>query len=304
MTTRLRLSPPEGRLRRASFAPEAWASFAARADALPLLMLKRQRFRDDLIRAMAQALGPDVTSFRSLMRDRACGAMLLDLGGDRPDVWLEATVALGGLLGPLRVHLATGACHEECTLSHEQSLSERRSKPSAYRPERMHTDGHASPERRDDYVLLLIAERTECVGGRSLLLHLDDWPERERFASSPWAASPLRFVVSPEGAVPRDAPPSDRLDVVRAPVFFDLDGGACVRFAEEFMHPDEPAHLDFVAEMGRSLDRAAWPLGQLAPGQVLAMNNRFWFHGRERFAENVGLRRRLARVRGRFGEGP
>jgi len=68
------------------------------------------------------------------------------------------------------------------------------------------------------------------------------------------------------------------------------------------MHPKAQEHWSYVRELGLSLDSARdiWR-GQLQAGQMLMLNNTFWFHGRERFKEHPRVFRHLVRVRGRFG---
>src|SRR5262249_21776973 len=158
----------------------------------------------ELIAAWQSALGSTgAERITTVMRDRQHGALLFTWrSGDR-DLWMKSAIGMGGSFGPLHVHFITGSCFDESDLSHRESLNAPNHKPSAYRKERLHTDGHASPDRRDEFVILLITALQFAQGGESLLLHLDDWEEGQRYLQSPYAHVPAPFVRSRLGAVAR-----------------------------------------------------------------------------------------------------
>ena len=173
----------------------------------------------------------------------------------------------------------------------------------------LHTDGvfHTTPP---DWLALAMTEDNSAGGGRSLLLHVDDWEERDLHRENPLAQEAVTWltpvkVQQAEHSV--FASPMNALNP-RARVFDEMQDGVCIRY---FMRERgaaagpgvqaSPEQLDFLYGIGQSLWRSSRITSvALRPGDILFANNRFMLHGREKFQTSHQFRREVIRVRGRF----
>ncbi|MCK2184144.1 glutarate dioxygenase GlaH [Halomonas getboli] len=156
----------------------------------------------------------------------------------------------------------------------------------------LHNDG-TFVEQVTDYVLMMKLDERHMQGGDSLLLHLDDWEDLERFYRHPLAHREMRWAAPPSKKVARD---------VFHPVFdVDREGRPIMSYIDQFVQPKDFEEGNWLCELSESLEGSAGILSVPNPvGSFLLINNHFWLHGRDRFTPHPELRRELMRQRGYF----
>ncbi|MNP97195.1 carbon starvation induced protein [compost metagenome] len=130
-------------------------------------------------------------------------------------------------------------------------------------------------------------------GGNSLLLHLDDWEDLERFYTHPLARREMRW----------SAPPSKNVgkDIHHAVFDTDVAGRPIISYIDQFVQPKNFEEGNWLADLCDSIEGSAAKLSVRVPvGSFLLINNHSWLHGRDRFIAHSGLRRELMRQRGYF----
>jgi protein CsiD len=131
-------------------------------------------------------------------------------------------------------------------------------------------------------------------GGESLLLHLDDWTDLQKFYEHPLAKENLQW----------GSPSSKNVDYKTThPIFLDEDenGKPMMSYIDQFVEPKNMEQGLYLYELGESLesDSATYSV-KLNEGSMLIINNYFWLHGRDKFTANKNLHRELLRQRGVF----
>ncbi|QFT83899.1 carbon starvation induced protein [Halomonas sp. THAF12] len=156
----------------------------------------------------------------------------------------------------------------------------------------LHNDG-TFVEQDTDYVLMMKIDEQHMQGGDSLLLHLDDWEELERFYRHPLAHREMRWAAPPSKKVAAD---------VFHPVFdVDREGRPVMSYIDQFVQPKDFEEGNWLCDLSASLEASAGILSVPNPvGSFLLINNHFWLHGRDRFTPHPELRRELMRQRGYF----
>ncbi|WP_299233684.1 glutarate dioxygenase GlaH [uncultured Halomonas sp.] len=156
----------------------------------------------------------------------------------------------------------------------------------------LHNDG-TFVEQDTDYVLMMKIDEQNMEGGNSLLLHLDDWEDLERFFAHPLAHRPMRWTAPPSKNVARD---------VFHPVFdVDREGRPVMSYIDQFVQPKDFEEGNWLTDLSDSLENSPGILSVPNPvGSFLLINNHFWLHGRDRFKPHPDLRRELMRQRGYF----
>lgn len=255
-----------------------------------LQMVPFQRFM--VCRALQRACGEELAeTLRRVLYDRAAGCVSLWLGLENPDLesCLKLATAVAYCVGLPNFDAMTGQYYAQFAVRDTDSSDSYLRK--AYRPLTLHTDGTYVAEPTDWLLMLKTAERN-AVGGRSRLLHLDDWPDLEKFSTHPLAEQPLLY----------QAPPSKNVAMsLRRPTFALRDGRPCIAFIDQFACPESMAEAEFLHDLAASLEHS--PAARSLPlraGELLLVNNHFWLHGREAFQPHPDLFRELIRLRGRF----
>jgi protein CsiD len=158
----------------------------------------------------------------------------------------------------------------------------------AYRRLELHTDGTFVDEKTD-WVLMQKLESLNCKGGESLLLHLDDWGDLNKFYEHPLAKENIQW----------SSPPSKNIsEKVYHPVFFD---GPCMSFIDQFAEPQNMEEGIYLNDISESLETDPNTIAIDIPDNgILIINNSFWLHGRDEIKENINLSRELLRQRGVF----
>ena len=159
----------------------------------------------------------------------------------------------------------------------------------------LHTDGTYVKEHTDWVIMQKMLE-VDVEGGESLLLHVDDWKDLDKFYKNDQSKVDVQW----------GSPPSKNIDYkIHHPVFLEEHNAGEVRmsFIDQFA---EPLNIDqglYLYEMGKSLESETNTFGvELCEGSMLIINNYCWLHGRDKFVAKKNLHRELLRQRGAFIE--
>ncbi|NCW70631.1 MAG: carbon starvation induced protein CsiD [Proteobacteria bacterium] len=162
----------------------------------------------------------------------------------------------------------------------------------AYKRLDLHTDGTYVKEKTDWLLMTKIMEKN-VQGGESVLLHLDDWEDCEKFFNHP--VGQMDFIWG--------SPKSKNVDYkVTHPVFFkDNKGKPVISYIDQFPEPQSLEQGLFLNNLSQSLESSKNKIiFKLPPGCSIFSNNYFMLHGRQPFIENKELKRELMRQRGVF----
>ncbi|WLR51034.1 glutarate dioxygenase GlaH [Bacillus tianshenii] len=243
---------------------------------------------------LLKATGPELqNTLRSILNDRATGGFttgVQDITED-PEDYIKLSTALTHLIGTPNFDAMTGTFYARFTVKHtDDSDSYLR---QAYRLFTLHTDG-TFVEQQTDWLLMMKFAEENAVGGRSRLLHLDDWEELNKFYKHPLAKYKFKY----------QAPPSKNVSkTVYRQTFFEQNNAPCMCFIDQFAFPETIEQAKYLQEMSDSLENDSSTIGlELPPGDLVMLNNTFWMHGREAFERNPNLHRELLRQRGSFAK--
>lgn len=244
-----------------------------------------------LAAALQDILGPDfVATINAIVRDRATGGFTLSLEGRHdPEDFIKWATAFSHMIGlPNHDSMSNNYYALFSVMDTDNSDSYLR---QAYRTFTLHTDGTFVDEPTD-WLLMFKMGEVHAAGGRSRLLHLDDWEDLERFIAHPCARRKILY----------KSPPSKNVaQVVHRPTFFNHGGKPCICFIDQFAHPQNVQEASFLKDLSESMENSAHVLSlELPVGGLVLLNNLFWLHGREAFQKHPQLNRELMRQRGRF----
>ncbi|SEL83829.1 protein CsiD [Colwellia chukchiensis] len=165
----------------------------------------------------------------------------------------------------------------------------------AHRRMELHNDGTYVKERTDWVLMQKIAEKN-MTGGDSLLLHVDDWQDLEKFYHHPLGKEDIQWTSPASKNIPYK---------IQHPVFFETDenGRPKMLFIDQFAEPLNMEQGRYLYEMGSSLESEQNTFNVRVPvGSMLVINNHAWLHGRDKFVADKGLYRELLRQRGAYYE--
>ncbi len=238
-------------------------------------------------------------ALNQIIRDRSRAAFLLEYEG-QPDIEsaelrtefdIKLSTAISHLIGMPNHDSMYGKYYARFTVRNiDNSDSYLR---QAHRRMELHNDGTYVNERTDFVLMQKLAEEN-IQGGESLLLHVDDWQELDKFYYHPMAKQDMVW----------SAPKSKNVeaDVVH-PVFFEEDeqGKPHMLFIDQFVEPQNMAQGRYLYEMGKSLEAEPNYIAVPLPvGSMLIAQNHCWLHGRDKFVPHPELKRELLRQRGHF----
>ncbi|WP_028784828.1 glutarate dioxygenase GlaH [Thalassobacillus devorans] len=234
-----------------------------------------------------------VQTIRGILHDRQTGGFTVGLQGRTKDDqdYVKFSTALTHLVGTPNFDAMSGKYYARFSVKHtDDSDSYLR---QAYRTFTLHTDGTYVDEPTD-WLLMMKFEEENAVGGRSRILHLDDWEEMDYFYNHPLAKYKFTY----------KAPASKNVseDVLRQ-TFYEHNNGPCICFIDQFVYPETIDQAKYLKDLSHSMENSPATTGlDLPEGDLIMLNNRFWLHGREAFEKNTELHRELLRQRGRFAE--
>jgi len=232
---------------------------------------------------------------QSVLHDRSTGAVVIDSFKHyfKQNQYMDPKIfgvllstAISHLIGLPNLDSMSGKFYARFTVNHtDDSDSYLR---QAYRRLELHTDGTFVDEKTD-WVLMQKLESLNCKGGESLLLHVDDWQDLDKFYNHPLAKENIQW----------GSPPSKNVSSkVYHPVFFD---GPCMSFIDQFAEPQNMEEGIYLNDISESLETDTNTIAIDIPDNgILIINNSFWLHGRDEIKENINLSRELLRQRGVF----
>ncbi|WP_067218460.1 glutarate dioxygenase GlaH [Marinomonas gallaica] len=226
--------------------------------------------------------------------DRNSGALLVTPEGldevTQAEDMIKFTTAIAHLLGRSNFDAMSGQYYARFVVKNEDNSDSYLRK--AHRVMELHNDG-TYVEQDTDYVMMLKVDEQNIEGGNSLLLHLDDWEDLERFSTDPLAHQSMRW----------SAPPSKNTskDIFHAVFDIDRSGQPIMSYIDQFVQPKNDVEGNWLTDLSESLETSKATLSVPVPtGSFLIINNHFWLHGRDKFTAHQGLRRELMRQRGYF----
>ena len=236
------------------------------------------------------------------IKDRSTGAVLLECesmdnsslnGIDFIDFNILLSTAVSHLIGVPNLDSMSGKFYARFSVKNEDNSDSYLRQ--AHRRMELHNDGTYVKELTD-WVIMQKMFEVNVEGGDSLLLHVDDWQDLDKFYQHPLAKEDLQW----------GSPASKNVGYkTYHPIFLDeqVEGEPRMSFIDQFV---EPLNMDqglYLYEMGESLESEANTFNvKLLEGSILIINNYIWLHGRDKFIAHKNLHRELLRQRGVFVE--
>ena len=232
-----------------------------------------------------------------ILQNRQTGAVLLQYENDKSLVgeqFIEFNIllstAISHLIGLPNLDSMSGKFYARFSVKNEDNSDSYLRQ--AHRRMELHNDGTYVKEKTDWVIMQKILE-LNVEGGGSLLLHLDDWDELEKFHSHPVAKEDIQW----------GSPSSKNISYKTThPIFIEEEGEEPIMsFIDQFAEPANMNQGLYLYELGESLEKDSNTYNiKLSEGSMLIINNYFWLHGRDMFFANKDLHRELLRQRGVF----
>ena len=232
------------------------------------------------------------TYLQNTLKHRPDGAILISCETDdyNSDVFnVLLSTAISHLVGLPNLDSMSGKFYARFTVKHtDDSDSYLR---QAYRRMELHTDGTYVDEKTD-WVLMQKLASANCVGGESLLLHIDDWQELNKFYKHSLAKQKIQW----------NSPASKNVsDKVHHSVFFTENKLPCISYIDQFAEPINMEQGLYLYDIGESLEKDTNTIAIDVPvSSILLINNSCWLHGRDEMKSHKDLSRELLRQRGVF----
>ncbi len=285
-----------GRLLQLTFNKETVDQFFKAIEEWPIQALEYKsflRFRvakvlDDLCGNQLQSLLVDT------LVDRNTGALLITPEGlddvSQADDMVRFTTAVCHLMGRSNFDAMSGQYYARFAVVNSDNSDSYLRQP--HRVMELHNDG-TYVEEDTDFNLMLKIDEKNMEGGNSLLLHLDDWEDLEKFSTNPLAFRDIRWAVPPSKNIAKET---------YHPVFdTDVNGDLITSYIDQFAQPANFEEGVWLSELGESFETSKGIQSIRVPvGSFLLINNHMWLHGRDKFTPHEGLRRELMRQRGYF----
>ena len=232
-----------------------------------------------------------------ILKNRQTGAVLLQYENDKSlvgeqfiDFNILLSTAVSHLIGLPNLDSMSGKFYARFSVKNEDNSDSYLRQ--AHRRMELHNDGTYVKEKTDWVIMQKILE-LNVEGGGSLLLHLDDWDELEKFHSHPVAKEDIQW----------GSPSSKNVSYKTThPIFIEEEGEEPIMsFIDQFAEPTNMNQGLYLYELGESLEKDSNTYNiKLSEGSMLIINNYFWLHGRDMFFANKDLHRELLRQRGVF----
>ena len=232
-----------------------------------------------------------------ILKNRQTGAVLLQYENDKSlageqfiDFNILLSTAVSHLIGLPNLDSMSGKFYARFSVKNEDNSDSYLRQ--AHRRMELHNDGTYVKEKTDWVIMQKILE-LNVEGGGSLLLHLDDWDELEKFHSHPVAKEDIQW----------GSPSSKNVSYKTThPIFIEEVGEEPIMsFIDQFAEPANMNQGLYLYELGESLEKDSNTYNiKLSEGSMLIINNYFWLHGRDMFFANKDLHRELLRQRGVF----
>ena len=229
------------------------------------------------------------------LQDRNQGAFIIgpehmDNNKYDTDFLVKLSTALTHLVGIPNFDAMAGKFYARFEVKHTDNSDSYLRK--AYKKLDLHTDGTYVKESTD-WLLMMKMKEENANGGESVLLHLDDWEDLEKFLKDPVAKENFFW----------GSPKSKNIDYkVEHPVFSkDLEGRPIISYIDQFPEPTSLEQGLFLNKLSNSLENSKNHIAfKLPPGYSIFSNNHFLLHGRRAFQPSPNMSRELLRQRGAF----
>ena len=236
------------------------------------------------------------------LKNRSTGAILLECellnnstinGIEFIDFNVLLSTAISHLIGIPNLDSMSGKFYARFSVKNEDNSDSYLRQ--AHRRMELHNDGTYVEETTDWVIMQKILE-VDVEGGDSLLLHVDDWKDLDKFYHHPLAKENLQW----------GSPSSKNITYKTShPIFLEemSDGKPIMSFIDQFVEPLNIEQGLYLYEMGESLEKETNTSNiKLPEGSMLIINNYCWLHGRDKFIAKKNLHRELLRQRGVFAE--
>ena len=236
------------------------------------------------------------------LKNRSTGAILLECelsnnstvnGIEFIDFNVLLSTAISHLIGIPNLDSMSGKFYARFSVKNEDNSDSYLRQ--AHRRMELHNDGTYVEETTDWVIMQKILE-VDVEGGDSLLLHVDDWKDLDKFYHHPLAKENLQW----------GSPSSKNITYKTShPIFLEEmnDGKPIMSFIDQFVEPLNIEQGLYLYEMGESLEKETNTSNiKLPEGSMLIINNYCWLHGRDKFIAKKNLHRELLRQRGVFAE--
>ena len=214
-------------------------------------------------------------------------------GIDFIDFNILLSTAVSHLIGVPNLDSMSGKFYARFSVKNEDSSDSYLRQ--AHRRMELHNDGTYVKELTDWVIMQKMLE-VSVEGGDSLLLHVDDWQDLDKFYQHPLAKENLQW----------GSPASKNVGYkTYHPIFLEeeVEGEPKMSFIDQFVEPLNMEQGLYLYEMGESLENEANTFNvKLLEGNMLIINNHSWLHGRDKFVAHKNLHRELLRQRGVFVE--
>ncbi len=285
-----------GRLLELKFNKETVEKFFAAIEEWPIQALEYKSFlRFRIAKVLDDLCGNKLHGFLvDTLTDRQTGALLITPEGlddvSQADDMVRFTTAVAHLMGRSNFDAMSGKYYARFAVVNVDNSDSYLRQP--HRVMELHNDG-TYVEEDTDFNLMLKIDEQNMEGGNSLLLHLDDWEDLEKFSTHPLAYRDIRWAVPPSKNISKD---------IYHPVFdLDVNGDIITSYIDQFAQPANLEEGVFLSELGESFETSKGIQSIRVPvGSFLLINNHMWLHGRDKFKPHPELRRELMRQRGYF----
>ncbi|MDX1397726.1 MAG: glutarate dioxygenase GlaH [Oceanospirillum sp.] len=285
-----------GRLLELTFNKETVEKFFAAIEEWPIQALEYKSFlRFRVAKVLDDLCGNKLQGFLAdTLTDRQTGALLITPEGlddvSQADDMVRFTTAVSHLMGRSNFDAMSGKYYARFAVVNQDNSDSYLRQP--HRVMELHNDG-TYVEEDTDFNLMLKIDEQNMEGGNSLLLHLDDWEDLEKFSTHPLAYRDIRWAVPPSKNISKD---------IYHPVFdLDVNGDVITSYIDQFAQPANLEEGVWLSELGESFESSKGIQSIRVPvGSFLLINNHMWLHGRDKFTPHPELRRELMRQRGYF----
>jgi protein CsiD len=292
--------PTNERLQVVTLSNTVIKDFIAAVEQWPVQALEYKPFLRFTVADTLDALTENTlgVTLNSIMQNRATAAFVLDYEGDNglsgelaTEFEIKLSTAVAHLIGLSDHDAMFGQYYARFTVRNVDSSDSYLRQ--AHRRMELHNDG-TYVAHRTDFVLMQKLGEENMVGGESLLLHVDDWEELDKFYQHPLAKQDIIW----------SAPKSKNVgEKMVHPVFFEEDkqGKPHMLYIDQFAEPQNMAQGRYLFEMGESLEADPNYIQLKLPvGSLVVVQNHCWLHGRDKFVAHPDLSRELLRQRGHF----
>ena len=230
----------------------------------------------------------------SIIRDRSTGCFVIgpkNISSNINDEFLiKLSTAVAHLIGIPNHDSMAGKYYARFIVKHEDSSDSYLRK--AYRNMDLHTDGTYVKEVTD-WLLMTKIDEQNVQGGKTVMLHLDDWEHCDDLYNDPIGRQDFTW----------GSPKSKNTDYkVEHPIFnSDENSKPIISYIDQFPEPKNMDQGNYLQRLSDALEESKKKtIINLSIGSAVVANNYFWLHGRQPFVENKNLSRELLRIRGKF----